>query len=70
MTGLDSFKCERALNLDGRTYSYFSLSDAEIVPPGTGICEISVTSRIDTLDEFGYFKHGGILTYVLRQLAA
>jgi aconitate hydratase len=26
--------------------------------------------RIDTLDEFEYFKSGGILHYVLRNLAA
>jgi aconitate hydratase len=32
--------------------------------------EVPVTSRIDPLDELGFFKHGGILPYVLRQLAA
>jgi aconitate hydratase len=26
--------------------------------------------RIDTLQEIEYFEHGGILQYVLRQLAA
>ena len=26
--------------------------------------------RIDTVDELDYFKNGGILQYVLRQLAA
>jgi aconitate hydratase len=26
--------------------------------------------RIDTLDELDYFKHGGILHYVLRHLVA
>ena len=26
--------------------------------------------RIDTLDELEYFRNGGILPYVLRQLAA
>jgi aconitate hydratase len=44
------------------------------------ICEISdakgntvaipVICRIDTLDEIEYFKNGGILPYVLRNLAA
>jgi len=29
-----------------------------------------VMCRIDTLDELEYFKNGGILSYVLRQLAA
>ncbi|MCI5059893.1 MAG: aconitate hydratase AcnA [Alphaproteobacteria bacterium] len=32
--------------------------------------EITLMSRIDTLDEVEYYKHGGILHYVLRQLAA
>ena len=31
---------------------------------------VPVTCRIDTLDEVGYYKHGGILQYVLRQMAA
>ncbi len=30
--------------------------------------EFSVTARIDTPDELTYFRHGGILPYVLRQL--
>jgi len=32
--------------------------------------EIQLTCRIDTLDEVDYYRHGGILHYVLRQLAA
>ncbi|MBS0530384.1 MAG: aconitate hydratase AcnA [Proteobacteria bacterium] len=32
--------------------------------------KVPVTCRIDTLDELNYFRHGGILPYVLRQLAA
>jgi aconitate hydratase len=32
--------------------------------------EVSLTCRIDTLDELEYFRNGGILHYVLRQLAA
>jgi aconitate hydratase len=31
--------------------------------------EITVVCRIDTLDEVEYFRHGGILPYVLRNLA-
>src|SRR5580698_7041327 len=30
---------------------------------------VPVTCRIDTLDEIGYYEHGGILQYVLRQMA-
>jgi aconitate hydratase len=32
--------------------------------------EITLLCRIDTLDEVEYYRHGGILHYVLRQLAA
>ncbi len=32
--------------------------------------EVTLLCRIDTLDELEYFKNGGILHYVLRQLAA
>jgi aconitate hydratase len=31
---------------------------------------VPVLCRIDTLDELEYFKNGGILHYVLRNLAA
>ena len=30
--------------------------------------EITLLCRIDTADEVDYFRHGGILHYVLRQL--
>jgi aconitate hydratase len=32
--------------------------------------EVPLLCRIDTLDELNYFKSGGILHYVLRNLAA
>ncbi|HPD83095.1 MAG: aconitate hydratase AcnA [Alphaproteobacteria bacterium] len=32
--------------------------------------DVTLMSRIDTLDEVEYYKHGGILHYVLRDLAA
>ena len=31
---------------------------------------VPILCRIDTLDELEYFKNGGILQYVLRDLAA
>jgi aconitate hydratase len=31
---------------------------------------VPLVCRIDTLDELEYFRNGGILPYVLRQLAA
>jgi aconitate hydratase len=34
------------------------------------VTKVPVICRIDTLDEIEYFKNGGILHYVLRQLAA
>ena len=30
--------------------------------------EIALTCRIDTLDEVEYYRHGGILQYVLRNI--
>jgi aconitate hydratase len=32
--------------------------------------DVPLLCRIDTLDEVEYFRHGGILPYVLRQLLA
>jgi aconitate hydratase len=32
--------------------------------------EINVRVRIDTADELSYFRHGGILHYVVRSLAS
>jgi aconitate hydratase len=43
---------------------------AEIVASDGGLKRVPLVCRIDTLDELEYFKHGGILHYVLRQLAA
>ena len=38
--------------------------------PTARIMRVPLTCRIDTLDELEYFRNGGILPYVLRQLAA
>src|SRR5690606_40098964 len=43
---------------------------AEIVSADGALQRVPLTCRIDTLDELEYFKNGGILHYVLRQLAA
>jgi aconitate hydratase len=43
---------------------------AEIVAPDGALKRVPLICRIDTLDELDYFKNGGILHYVLRQLAA
>ncbi|MDT3685313.1 MAG: aconitate hydratase AcnA [Pseudorhodoplanes sp.] len=43
---------------------------AEIVMADGELKRVPLICRIDTLDELEYFKNGGILHYVLRQLAA
>ncbi|WP_342360246.1 aconitate hydratase AcnA [Terrarubrum flagellatum] len=43
---------------------------AEILPSSGPVKKVPLLCRIDTLDELEYMKHGGILQYVLRQLAA
>ena len=43
---------------------------AEIVSANGTLQRVPLLCRIDTLDELEYFKNGGILHYVLRQLAA
>jgi aconitate hydratase len=42
---------------------------AQIVYPNGETASVPLLARIDTLDELEYFKNGGILPYVLRQLA-
>jgi aconitate hydratase len=43
---------------------------AEIVAADGGIKRVPLLCRIDTLDELEYYRNGGILHYVLRNLAA
>jgi aconitate hydratase len=43
---------------------------AEITMAGGKVKTVPLICRIDTLDELEYFRNGGILHYVLRQLAA
>jgi aconitate hydratase len=69
----------KSLNLDGsETFDVTGL--AKGIKPGMNVTvkitrangkseEITAICRIDTLDEVEYFKHGGILPYVLRNLA-
>jgi len=44
------------------------IATAEIAFPDDRKLEVPVLVRIDTLDELEYFRHGGILHYVLRNL--
>jgi aconitate hydratase len=43
---------------------------AEIKSAAGKVTKVPLICRIDTLDELEYFRNGGILQYVLRQLAA
>jgi aconitate hydratase len=70
----------RTLNLDGtETYDVLGLGDQlkpqqdviMVIHRADGRTEqLSVTCRIDTPIEIDYYQHGGILPFVLRQLAA
>jgi aconitate hydratase A / 2-methylisocitrate dehydratase len=70
----------QTLGLKGdETVTIFSLGEglkprqkleAEIRRADDSVTLVPLTCRIDTLDELEYFKNGGILPYVLRQLAA
>jgi aconitate hydratase len=42
----------------------------EVTAPDGTVKNVPLVCRIDTLDEIEYFRNGGILHYVLRQLAA
>jgi aconitate hydratase len=44
--------------------------ELEITSADGSMRRVPVICRIDTLDEVDYVKNGGILHYVLRQLAA
>lgn len=69
------------LDLNGQeTYAIQGISGHELTPGGTarvsatredgGRVEFEALIRLDTAIEVEYYRHGGILHYVLRQLAA
>ena len=63
-----------SLGLDG-SERYGIAGIAQGLEPGQSLTvraddrEFTVRVRIDTPDEVDYYRHGGILPYVLRQLA-
>ncbi len=69
----------RELGLDGdETVTIHGLADGlrpramlnlVITAPGGSSQIVEVLCRIDTLDELDYYRHGGIMPYVLRSLA-
>jgi aconitate hydratase len=67
----------QSLNLDGsETFDFPDLNSLQprqeipiLIHRSNGLCDtVSVIVRIDTSIEVDYYKHGGILPYVLRQL--
>jgi aconitate hydratase len=63
----------QSLGLTGReTFAAAGLASSETIPQELAVRaddkEFTVTVRIDTPKEADYFRHGGILQYVLRQL--
>ena len=66
LTGAESF------DLGGIADGLAPRSDVGVRATATDgtVTEFTVTARIDTPEELHYYRHGGILPYVLRQLAA
>jgi aconitate hydratase len=54
----------------GDTLKPRQMMEAQIVFADRSVKNVPLLCRIATLDELEYFKNGGILSYVLRQLAA
>ena len=69
----------KSLNLDGSEIFDLTGIEGGVTPGMDVLCritradgsieEILLTCRIDTLDEVEYYRHGGILQYVLRNIA-
>jgi aconitate hydratase len=69
-----------SLNLNGReVYALSGVAGPDVTPSGTvrvaatredgSAIEFDVLARLDTAVEVEYYRHGGILPYVLRALA-
>ena len=64
-------KGDEVVNIQGLTnIQPRQMMTAEIASADGSVREVPIRCRIDTLDELEYFKNGGILHYVLRNLAA
>lgn len=80
----EEHECSETLELSGKeTYSITGLAERfQDGSPTGGLVQVTATDeggstktfnavvRIDTPGEAEYFRHGGILQYVLRRLAA
>ncbi|MEO8421960.1 MAG: aconitate hydratase AcnA [Hyphomicrobium sp.] len=64
-------KGDEVVNIPGlTTIQPRQMMTAEIISADGALRKVPILCRIDTLDELEYFKNGGILHYVLRNLAA
>ena len=64
-------KGDEVVNIPGLTaIQPRQMMTAEIIAADGSMRKVPILCRIDTLDELEYFKNGGILHYVLRNLAA
>ncbi len=64
-------KGDETVNIEGLASAKPRQKMKAVVTYGDGtVREIPIICRIDTLEEVGYLKNGGILQYVLRDLAA
>ena len=63
---------EESFELGGIADGLAPRSDVRVraTAPDGSVTEFTATARIDTPEELHYYRHGGILPYVLRQLAA
>ena len=65
LTGEESFTVRGLANIEPR-----QTIKVEAKAPGGKTTTFDARVRIDTPDEMQYYRHGGILQYVLRQIAA
>ena len=64
-------KGDEMVNIPGLTAMQpRQMMTAEIIAADGSVRKVPILCRIDTLDELEYFRNGGILHYVLRNLAA
>jgi aconitate hydratase len=68
--GLTGFETFEILGLDASLKPKATLSVRATGRDGAGAKEFKAQARIDTPEEMNYYRHGGILPYVLRQLVS
>jgi aconitate hydratase len=67
--GLTGAEIVSIVGLAGNDLQPRQILEADIAMADGRTVKVPLTCRIDTFDELEYFRHGGILHYVLRQLA-